>query len=86
MKAFGGRKAPDAFQGQVRDVPGTPGTFGPIYVEIETSRGRMSAGKTGHMTGQMGHAHGTDRTHTRGCPAKILYVCWLFPCQASLHF
>ena len=33
------------------------------------SRGRMSAGQTGQMTGQMGHVHGTD-----GCPAKILHV------------
>ena len=38
------------------------------------SRGRMSAGQTGQMMGQMGHVHGTDRTLTRGCPAKILYV------------
>ena len=42
------------------------------------SRGRMSAGQTGQMTGQMGHVHGTDGTQTRGCPAKILYVCWFF--------
>ena len=34
----------------------------------------MSAGQTGHATGQMGHFHGTDGTDTRGCPAKILYV------------
>ena len=24
----------------------------------------MSTGQTGHMTGQMGHVHGTDGTHT----------------------
>ena len=42
------------------------------------SRGRMSAGQTGQMTGQMGHVHGTDGTQTRGCPAKILYVYWFF--------
>ena len=49
------------------------------------SRGRMSAGQAGHMAGQMGHVHGTDRTHTRGCPAKILYVyCYFsFPIQNS---
>ena len=29
-------------------------------------------------TGQMGRVPGTDRTHTRGCPAKILYVYWFF--------
>ena len=28
-KEFGGRDAPEASQGQTRDVPGTPGTFGP---------------------------------------------------------
>ena len=40
----------------------------------------MSAGQTGHMAGQIGHFHGTDGTHTRGCPAKILYVyCFFFP-------
>ena len=38
----------------------------------------MSAGQTGHMTGQMGHVQGTDGTQTRGCPAKILYVCSFF--------
>ena len=42
------------------------------------SRGRMSAGQTGQMTGQMGHVHGTDGTYTRGCPAKIFYVYWFF--------
>ena len=92
IKEFGGRNAPEASQGKIRDVPGTPGTFGPLYVEIpiQGSRGRMSAGQTGHMTGQMGHVHGTDGTHTRVCPAKILYVYRLFfpqfywPCR-SLH-
>ena len=39
-----------------------------------SSRGRMSAGQLGHMTGQMGHVPGTDGTQTRGCPAKIPYV------------
>ena len=34
----------------------------------------MSPGQTGHITGQMGRVPGTDGTHTRGCPAKILYV------------
>ena len=42
------------------------------------SRGRMSAGQTGHVTGQMGQVHGTDGTQTRGCPAKILFVYWFF--------
>ena len=36
----------------------------------------MSRGQTGHITGQMGRVPGTDGTHTRGCPAKILYVYW----------
>ena len=38
----------------------------------------MSPGQTGHITGQMGRVPGTDGTHTRGCPAKILYVYWVF--------
>ena len=38
----------------------------------------MSPGQTGHITGQMGRVPGTDGTHTRGCPAKILYVYWSF--------
>ena len=38
----------------------------------------MSPGQTGHITGQMGRVPGTDGTHTRGCPAKILYVYWFF--------
>ena len=38
----------------------------------------MSPGQTGHVTGQMGRVPGTDGTHTRGCPAKILYV-YFFP-------
>ena len=42
------------------------------------SRGRMSAGQTGQMTGQMGHVQGTDGTQTRGCPGRILYVYWFF--------
>ena len=33
----------------------------------------MSPGQTGHITGQMGRVPGTDGTHTRGCPAQILY-------------
>ena len=38
----------------------------------------MSPGQTGHITGQMGRVPGTVGTHTRGCPAKILYVLLLF--------
>ena len=47
----------------------------------------MSPGQTGHITGQMGRVPGTDGTHTRGCPAKILYVYWLcsFPIRALLR-
>ena len=38
----------------------------------------MSPGQTGHITGQRGRVPGTDGTHTRGCPAKLLYVYWFF--------
>ena len=70
--------APEASQGQTRDVPGTPGTFGPDLCVNQYERDRMSPGQTGHITGQMGRVPGTDGTHTRGCPAKILYVYWVF--------
>ena len=36
----------------------------------------MSPGQMGHITRQMGRVPGTDGTHTRGSPAKILYVYW----------
>ena len=49
-----------------------------------TLKDRMSPGQTGHITGQMGRVPGTDGTHTRGCPAKILYVYWFFFSQKSL--
>ena len=38
----------------------------------------MSPGQMGHTTGQMRRVPGTDGTHTRRCPAKILYVYWFF--------
>ena len=44
----------------------------------------MSPGQTGHITGQMGRVPGTDGTHTRGCPAKILYVYWFF--LSPIHY
>ena len=46
----------------------------------------MSPGQTGHITGQMGRVPGTDGTHTRECPTKILYVyCFFsFPCRHPL--
>ena len=78
IKEFGGRDAPEASQGQTRDVPGTPGTFGPDLCLHQYQRARMSPGQTGHITGQMGLVPGTDGTHTRECPAKILYVYWFF--------
>ena len=46
----------------------------------------MSAGQTGHMTGQMGHVHGTDGTHTRACPAKVLYVYCFFPQKVIVNY
>ena len=50
------------------------------------SRGRMSAGQTGQMTGQTGHVPGTDGTQTRGCPTKILYVYWFFSFSITFNF
>ena len=37
----------------------------------------MSAGSTGHMTGQLGHVHGTDGTHTH-TPAGVLPKFFVF--------
>ena len=81
IKEFGGRDAPKASQGQTRDVPGTPGTFGPDLCVNPYWRDRTSPGQTGHITGQTGRVPGTDGTHTTGCPVKILYVYWFFLSQ-----
>ena len=77
-------EAPEAFQAQIRDVPGC------VSADLcgnSDSRGRMSAG---HMAGQMGHVHGTDgthtHTHTRGWPAKILYVYCFCSFPISVDF
>ena len=45
----------------------------------------MSPGQTGHITGQMGRVPGTDGTHTRGCPAKILYIYCFFLSQSYIR-
>ena len=48
----------------------------------------MSPGQTGHITGQMGRVTGTDGshgTHTKGCPAKILYAYWFFSFPIDLE-
>ena len=70
-KEFGGGNAPGTSRGK---NSGRPKDTRDVWAD---SRGRMSAGG-GQMMGQMGHVHGTDGTQTRGCPAKILYVYWLF--------
>ena len=64
---------------RIPDVPGTPGTFGPIYVEIPIQGAECPRDIS---TGQTGHTH----THTRGCPAKILYVYWFFLFSIFLDF
>ena len=72
---------PECLGSVPRTNSGRPGDTWNIWVDLcgnSNSGGRMSAGQTGHTTGQMGNIHGTDGTHTRGCPAKILYVCWFF--------
>ena len=64
-----------------REKVGRPRDTRDVWANLcgnSSSRGRMSAGQTGHKTGQMGHVHGTDGTHTRGCPAKILYFYCFF--------
>ena len=57
---------------------GHPGRLGQFMWTIPIQGAELSAGQTGHMTEQMGHFHGTDGTHTRGCRANILYVYWFF--------
>ena len=69
-----GRNAPEASQGKIWDVPGTPR----IYVEIPMQGAQCPRDRWDMSTGQMGHVHGTDGTQTRGCPAKILSVYWFF--------
>ena len=58
-------------------VPGInsehPGRWADLCGDLH-SRGRMPTGQTGPMTGKMGHVHGKDGAHSKGCPAKILYV------------
>ena len=50
------------------------------FSENSYPRDRMSAGQTGHMTGQMAHVRGTDGTHARGCPAKFfMFIGFFFP-------
>ena len=63
-----------------------PGNTWDVWADLcgnSDSRGRMSAGHSGHMTGQMGHVHGTDGTHNKGCPAQILCVYWVFLCPSN---
>ena len=65
---------------------GHPGCLGRFIMWKFQFKGRMSAGQTGHTTGQMGHFHGTDGTHSRGCPAKILCAyCFFFFPHSSLR-
>ena len=73
IKEFGGRKP----HKRPRDKFGTSRAHPADLCGDSDSKGRMSAGQTGHMTGQIGHVHGTDGTQTRGSPAKILFLCLL---------
>ena len=80
IKEFGGRDAPEASQGQTRDVPGTPGTFGPDLCVNQYSRDRMSPGQTGHITGQMGRVPGQTGRTPGGVPPKFfMFIGFFFP-------
>ena len=78
-REFGGRNArkrPGINSGRFRDTRD-------IWADLcgnSNSRDRMSAGQTGHMTGQMGHVHGRDGTHTRGCipPKFFMFIGFFF--------
>ena len=80
IKKFGGRNASEASQ---KKNSGRPRDTRDVWADFcgkSNSRGRTSAGQTGHMTGQMGHVHGTDGTHTRGWPTKFfMLIGFCFP-------
>ena len=77
IKEFGGRDAPEASQGQTRDVPGTPGIFWAWFVCKSILKGQNVPGTDGTYhgrdvsPGQTGHKPG-------GVPPKILYVYCFF--------
>ena len=53
IKEFGGRMPWEVSQGQTRDVPGTPGTFGPDFMCKSILKGQ-------NVPGTDGTYHGTD--------------------------
>ena len=67
---FGGQNTPEASQGQIRDVPGTPGMFGPMWTF--TFKGRNVRGTDGTYDGTDGTC-AQDRwdTHQGGVPPKL---------------
>ena len=76
IKEFGGRNAPEASQRYIRDIPGTPGTFWPILVEILVQGAEcprdMSMGQAGH-------------THTPGGvpPKFFMFIGFLSPAKLT---
>ena len=75
-------ECPGASRGKIWDAPGTPGTFGLIYVEIhiqgaECPRDRRDRRRDrwDMSTGQTGHTH----THTGAVPPKFfMFIGFLF--------
>ena len=78
IKEFGGRMPPEASQGQTRDVPGTHSDIWARLMCKSILNGQNVPGTDGTYHGTDGTCPWTDGTHTRGCPAKILYVYWFF--------
>ena len=80
-KEFGGRMPRRHPRDKTPNVPGIPGTFGPALCVNQYYRDRMSPGQTGHITGQMGRAPGTDGTHTRGLSRQnsLCLLVFFFP-------
>ena len=83
IKEFGGRNAPEASQGQIRDVPRTPGTFGPIFVEIPIQGAECPRDRWDISTGQMGHFH---VCHTGVSRQNSLCLLFFFFPQRNLAF
>ena len=93
IKEFGGRNAPETSPKNLRTSRDTRDVWADLCGN-PNSRGRKSAGQTGHMTGQTGHVHGTDGTHTHtpgGVPPKnslcllVFFLSRLKPTPATCH-
>ena len=88
IKGFGGQIAPEASQGKINS--GRFRDTRDVCADAcgnSNSRGRTSAGQTGHTTGQMGHVHGTDGHTPGGVPSKfVMFIGFSFPIEFPKTF